>query len=203
LPAVFVGAAFGLFSAAAKPLAILVVLIVIVIWVAIRLVRFALRHGSTLLSHLSAWLRTFPAAGSSRWGRFVLEHLDPSGADARGVIPNTPTDIAKLVRKLSKGGHRLEFCYEAGGCGYGIYRQLLDLGHGCMAVAPIVDLTIAIGLMNTFNRIAIGFRRLPQAALRNGRYPLRLPTISPEDGSLAVLRSVSVHDWLILTDERG
>lgn len=29
----------------------------------------------------------------------------------------------------------------------------------------IVDLTIAIGLMNTFNRIAIGFRRPPQAAL--------------------------------------
>ena len=29
----------------------------------------------------------------------------------------------------------------------------------------IVDLTIAIGLMNTFNRIAIGFRRPPDAAL--------------------------------------
>jgi len=29
----------------------------------------------------------------------------------------------------------------------------------------IVDLTIAIGLMNTFNRIAIGFRRPPTAAV--------------------------------------
>lgn len=29
----------------------------------------------------------------------------------------------------------------------------------------IVDLTIAVGLMNTFNRIAIGFRRPPEAAL--------------------------------------
>jgi AhpD family alkylhydroperoxidase len=29
----------------------------------------------------------------------------------------------------------------------------------------IVDLTIAIGLMNTFNRIAIGFRRTPDSAL--------------------------------------
>ena len=29
----------------------------------------------------------------------------------------------------------------------------------------IVDLTIAIGLMNTYNRIAIGFRRPPQAAM--------------------------------------
>ena len=29
----------------------------------------------------------------------------------------------------------------------------------------IVDLTIAIGLMNTYNRIAIGLRRPPEAAL--------------------------------------
>ena len=29
----------------------------------------------------------------------------------------------------------------------------------------IVDLTITIGLMNTYNRIAIGFRRPPEAAL--------------------------------------
>jgi alkylhydroperoxidase family enzyme len=29
----------------------------------------------------------------------------------------------------------------------------------------VVDLTIAIGLMNTYNRMAIGFRRTPQAVL--------------------------------------
>jgi AhpD family alkylhydroperoxidase len=29
----------------------------------------------------------------------------------------------------------------------------------------LVDLTIAIGLMNAYNRMAIGFRRMPQAAL--------------------------------------
>lgn len=33
----------------------------------------------------------------------------------------------------------------------------------------IVDLTIAIGLMNTFNRIAIGFRRPPNAALSSAK----------------------------------
>jgi len=32
----------------------------------------------------------------------------------------------------------------------------------------IVDLTIAIGLINTFNRIAIGFRRPPQTSLPSG-----------------------------------
>ncbi len=52
-----------------------------------------------------------------------------------GAIPNTPTDVAKLVRRLAKGGSQLEFCYEAGGCGYEIYRQLTQLGHGCAVVA--------------------------------------------------------------------
>ena len=47
-----------------------------------------------------------------------------------GTIPNTPTDVAKLAKRLANEGRRLEFCYEAGGCGYGIYRQLVDLGHG-------------------------------------------------------------------------
>ena len=31
----------------------------------------------------------------------------------------------------------------------------------------LVDLTIAIGLINAFNRIAIGFRRAPEAAIKN------------------------------------
>lgn len=53
-----------------------------------------------------------------------------------GAFPNTPADIAKMAKRLGKDGHRLDFCYEAGGCGYGIYRQLIDLGHGCLVAAP-------------------------------------------------------------------
>ena len=52
-----------------------------------------------------------------------------------GAIPNTPDEIAKLAKRLSRHG-ALDFCYEAGGCGYGIYRQLTLLGHECMVVAP-------------------------------------------------------------------
>jgi transposase len=33
-------------------------------------------------------------------------------------------------------GENLHFCYEASGCGYGIYRQLLLLGTSCMVIAP-------------------------------------------------------------------
>lgn len=85
LPAVFVGAAFGLFGSAAKPLAILLVLLVIVIGAMIHLVRLALRRGPALVSSMTAWLRALAAAHDSRWSRFVLDLLDPSRPDARGM----------------------------------------------------------------------------------------------------------------------
>lgn len=53
-----------------------------------------------------------------------------------GAIPNRADQIAKLVEKLGKNGRRLNFCYEAGPCGYGLHRQLTALGHDCMVVAP-------------------------------------------------------------------
>ena len=52
-----------------------------------------------------------------------------------GTIPNTPEAIRRLVDRLRAGGD-LHFCYEAGGCGYGIYRQLLQMGTSCMVIAP-------------------------------------------------------------------
>ena len=52
-----------------------------------------------------------------------------------GVISNTLEDVSKAAKRLSSHGE-LDFCYEAGCCGYGIYRQLTDLGHRCMVVAP-------------------------------------------------------------------
>ena len=53
-----------------------------------------------------------------------------------GNFLNHPDHIKKLVERLAKGGRSLSFCYEAGPCGYGLYRQLIALGHECVAVAP-------------------------------------------------------------------
>ncbi len=53
-----------------------------------------------------------------------------------GEISNTPGAITKLVKKLSPSGEALSFCYEAGPCGYEIYRQLTKLGHKCDVIAP-------------------------------------------------------------------
>ena len=52
-----------------------------------------------------------------------------------GNFINHPDHIKKLVERLAKGGRSLSFCYEAGPCGYGLYRQLIGLGHDCVVVA--------------------------------------------------------------------
>jgi transposase len=56
----------------------------------------------------------------------------------RGEIANTPKAVARLVEKLSQemGGELLLFCYEAGPCGYVLFRQLVKLGHDCQVIAP-------------------------------------------------------------------
>ena len=56
----------------------------------------------------------------------------------RGEIANRPKSVAKLLAKLSAAyeGGLLLFCYEAGPCGYVLYRQILASGHDCQVVAP-------------------------------------------------------------------
>jgi transposase len=53
-----------------------------------------------------------------------------------GEFENTPDTVAKLIRKLAGRYEKLHVCYEAGPTGYGLYRQILALGHECMVVAP-------------------------------------------------------------------
>jgi transposase len=44
--------------------------------------------------------------------------------------------VVKLARRLQKKWGTVLFCYEAGPCGYGIYRVLRSMGLDCMVVAP-------------------------------------------------------------------
>jgi transposase len=53
-----------------------------------------------------------------------------------GEFDNTPDAVAKLIRKLADRCEVLHVCYEAGPTGYGLYRQVLAIGHECMVVAP-------------------------------------------------------------------
>jgi transposase len=53
-----------------------------------------------------------------------------------GEVSNDVTALDRLAARLEKGGRYLRFCYEAGPCGYGVYRHLSDRGHECIVVAP-------------------------------------------------------------------
>ncbi|AHD03695.1 IS110 family transposase [Leisingera methylohalidivorans] len=52
-----------------------------------------------------------------------------------GTVPHRPDQVRKLAEKLAAKRARLHFCYEAGPCGYGLYRQLVEMGHDCIVVA--------------------------------------------------------------------
>ena len=54
----------------------------------------------------------------------------------RGEIKNQRKSLLRLIRTLSPHGEVLSFCYEAGPCGYGVYREIIDTGHHCEVVAP-------------------------------------------------------------------
>jgi transposase len=68
----------------------------------------------------------------------ALARLGRGAAELWGEIAHAPKAVAKLVVRLNRefGGEVLQFCYEAGPCGYGLYRQLVGLGHACQVVAP-------------------------------------------------------------------
>jgi transposase len=54
-----------------------------------------------------------------------------------GKISNEAIAVARLIKRLRAGGRRLEVCYEAGPCGYGLYRRLQRMaGVRCDVIAP-------------------------------------------------------------------
>jgi transposase len=53
-----------------------------------------------------------------------------------GEIDADKESVRRLAARLAKRHGRLHFCYEAGPTGYGLYRQLTQLGHLCSVIAP-------------------------------------------------------------------
>ena len=70
----------------------------------------------------------------------VVYCLDQRGSDFHqlGRVKSTKPAIGKLARDLQSQypASTLHFVYEAGPCGYWIYRYLTSLGHCCYVVAP-------------------------------------------------------------------
>jgi transposase len=53
-----------------------------------------------------------------------------------GVIASDLEPLDKVVRALRAPDRRLHFVYEAGPCGFGIYRHLTTRGEDCVVVSP-------------------------------------------------------------------
>ncbi len=80
-----------------------------------------------------------------------------------GVFENRADVLRKMVARLGKQRRRLNFCYEAGPCGYGLHRLLTGLGHDCVVVAPSLIPMKAGDRVKTDRRDALMLARLHRA----------------------------------------
>ena len=53
-----------------------------------------------------------------------------------GEIDADPASVRRMIARLEKRHRTLHFCYEAGPTGYGLYWQIVGMGHRCTVVAP-------------------------------------------------------------------
>ena len=94
-----------------------------------------------------------------------------------GTIGTRQGDIDKLVRKLQAKGKALHFVYEAGPCGYWLYRYLMKQQLTCWVVAPSCIPKRASARVKTDRRDAMQLARL----LRSGDLtPVYIPSIEDE-----------------------
>src|SRR6478609_9962481 len=80
-----------------------------------------------------------------------------------GIFENRADILRKMVARLGKQRHRLNFCYEAGPCGYGLHRLLTGLGHDCVVVAPSLIPMKAGDRVKTDRRDALMLAKLHRA----------------------------------------
>ena len=80
-----------------------------------------------------------------------------------GTIENSIEAINKVIRKLISDGSELRFVYEAGPCGYQLYRHLTGNGFDCTVVAPSLIPRKSGDRIKTDRRDAIALARLHRA----------------------------------------
>ncbi len=107
-----------------------------------------------------------------------------------GPIGTRQCDIDKLIRQLHSKAPRLRFVYEAGPCGYWLYRYLQKKGQECMVVAPSLIPRRPGDRVKTDRRDALQLARL----LRSGDLnPVYVPSLEDE----------SIRDLCRLREDRG
>jgi transposase len=80
-----------------------------------------------------------------------------------GDVASSPARLERLIGKLAQRYDKVHFCYEAGPTGYGLYRQIRELGHDCLVVAPSLIPRKPGERIKTNRRDAVALARLLRA----------------------------------------
>jgi transposase len=94
-----------------------------------------------------------------------------------GSIAHDLPTLEKLLGKLQRQGSTLRVCYEAGPCGFGLARRLLELGIDCQVIAPSLIPKRSGDRQKTDRRDAAMLARLHRAAELT---PVQIPEQSDE-----------------------
>lgn len=66
----------------------------------------------------------------------VAYAIDSADVELFGKVGTTQTEVDRLCKRLQIKARHVRIVYEAGPCGYGLYRQLAEKGFDCMVCAP-------------------------------------------------------------------
>lgn len=107
----------------------------------------------------------------------VAYALGSGEVELLGKIGTTQTDIDRLCKRLQTKARRIRVVYEAGPCGYGLYRQLVQKGFDCMVCAPSLIPRKPGERVKTDRRDAIKLARLLRTGDLSAVY---VPTVDDE-----------------------
>jgi transposase len=109
-----------------------------------------------------------------------------------GTIGTRQCDLDPLIRRLQSKSPHLVFVYEAGPCGYWLYRYLTQKGHLCWVVAPSLIPRKPGERVKTDRRDAIKLARLMRAG---DLTPVYVPNVDDEAiRDLCRARGDAIHD---------
>lgn len=90
----------------------------------------------------------------------------------RFAVKNTASDIARMVRRISKEARgEIVFCYEAGVCGFALKRRIESLGCRCVVIAPSLTPIKPGERVKTDRRDALKLLGMFKAGLLTEVYP--------------------------------
>ena len=125
-----------------------------------------------------------------------------------GTIMNTGGAIDKAIRKLVSTGAELHFVYEAGPCGFALYRHLTGNGFCCIVAAPsLIPKKSGVRIKND-TRDAIALARLHRAGELTAIYvpdtedeAMRDLTRARNDARIAARKAKQrLHSFLLRND---